>query len=153
MPTPLSLKQKRILAMNAREAFREIPQGDIDGQTFDEWRHSEVQRVCGKSGFRCCDQDDYAPLMAHFKHLQGEDGAALNWHVRSSGQPRRVAMAVLMRSIGQAGITRGYAEAICRSIFKCGLEEASESQLWKVNSTVRNRANAKKRKISKEELL
>lgn len=120
--------------------------GLVGEASFDEWRHSEVTKACGKNGLRCCDQDDYAGLKAHFLDAAGASGAAFNWHVRAQSQGDRVAMAVLRRECGAAGVKVAYAAAICLRQFRCTLEDASEKQIWSLVYTVRNRAAAKRRK-------
>lgn len=148
MPAPLKKHQKWEIVKLARAAFDKIDPADIDGQTFDEWRHSEVARACGKNGLRCCDQDDYAPVKAHFLDMVGASGAAFNWHVRAQSQGDRVARAVLERECGKAGVSLGYAIAICKRQFRCELNDASEKQLWSLVYTVRNRASARRRATS-----
>lgn len=145
MPAPLKNNQKWEIVKLARAAFAKLDPADIDGQSFDEWRHSEVARACGKQGLRCCDQDDYAGLKAHFLDMLGASGAAFNWHVRAQSQGDRVARAVLERECGKAGVSLGYAIAICKRQFHCELNDASEKQLWSLVYTVRNRATARRR--------
>src|SRR4051812_11043236 len=33
------------------------------GNDFDEWRHAEVAKACGKAGLRCCENHDYPIVM------------------------------------------------------------------------------------------
>jgi hypothetical protein len=73
------------------------------GNDFDNWRHAEVAKACGKAGLRCCENHDYPIVMAHFLKLAGEDGQALNWLLRAQSDGRRQAEAVLHREIIKRG--------------------------------------------------
>jgi len=111
------------------------------------FRHAEVARAVHKAGLRCCSQDDYGAVKAHFLHLLGEDGAALRAHVRGQNNEARVAEWKLfdeIKAAGDTGITVRYVEQICRQQFGCTITEASTKQKWSLLYTVRNRA-AKKR--------
>jgi hypothetical protein len=161
MSAPLRKLQKRILSQLARRAFNlvsarargrgEAP--DTSAAAMDAWRHNEVAAACGKFGLRCCGQDDYRLVQAHFHHLLGEDGRALNDHVEHLSNGRRQAEAVLWREIQRAaslGITREYVASICSRQNRCSILDASEKQLWHLVFTVRTRAAARRRQIRQE---
>lgn len=157
MSAPLSNLQKSRLAQLAARAFRRqcaIARGrgeepDSSWRAHDVWRHQQVAAACGKMGLRCCGQDDFNLVEAHFLHLLGEDGRALQSLVAHQAQPRSTAEAVLWRELqkaGDVGITRDYLAAICKRQFGCSLLDASERQLWNLVYTVRNRASARRKK-------
>jgi hypothetical protein len=151
---PLSNFQKEILSKMSRRAFarmgalargrgEEWPEGNTaDHQAF---RHDQVSRACQKRGLRCCSQDDYPRIKAHFQQLLGEDGRAFNTLVRGENNGRRIAEHKLAEEMQKAGIGPAYVEKICMTQNKCRVLEASEKQLWHLMYTVRNRAAAKKR--------
>lgn len=153
MSAPLTKDQKRYLSQLARRALnivRALARGR--GETFDvkeeDWRHEEVIAACGKHGLRCCSQDDYAAVKAHFLDKLGQHGDAFNAQVRAATEKRRQAEAVLVRECEKAGFKLAYADAICRTQNKCGLFDATEKQLWHLIYTVRNRAAAKRRQAN-----
>lgn len=144
MSAPLSHQQKRYLSQLARRAWS---QADREVGTVDEFRHAEVTRATGKAGLRCCSQDDYKRVEAHLLWLLGEDGQALNAHLRAETEPRRQAEAVLRRECQRFGLELGYAEAICRQQNKgLNLADVSERRIWNLVFTIRNRGNAKLKK-------
>jgi hypothetical protein len=153
MPSPLSRHQKRELSQLAARAFAlQVLRARKRGESVDttvaaqeQWRHDEVAKACGKFGLRCCSQDDYLSVKAHFLDLVGQPDLAFNAHVKSMSEPKRQAFAVLMRSLNEFGLMRGYAEAICRNQFKCPLDSASEKQLWCLVYTIRNRGTKRGR--------
>jgi len=147
MAAPLSKLQKRNLALLALRAWRResaIARGRGDRcLDFDTWRHHAIQAATGKLGLRCCSQDDYCDARGHLHHRLGEDDQALYWFNRGHGPKHREAEAVLWRTMEQAGRSPNYVEAICRSMFKCNLLEASTDQLWKLTYTMRHRKKQK----------
>lgn len=146
MSAPLSHLQKRLLSQLARKAW-ELAEREVG--TPEEFRHAEVARACGKLGLRCCSQEDYKRVEAHFLDLCGETGAALNAHLRAETEPRRQAEAVLRRELARVGLAYGYAEAICRAQNRgAAIAEVSERQIWHLVYTVRNRARNKERKAA-----
>jgi hypothetical protein len=157
----LSNNQKAILAQLARRAFNLIGsrlrgadrypqsgtlQGDLDilalrgtPKSFEEWRHAQVRMAVGKEGLRCCSQMDYKRVEAHFQHLLGNDGAALNAHMRAESEPRRQAEAVLIEACKRKGLHLNYAAALCQRIHHVNLFEAPANVLWKLVYTINNR--------------
>jgi hypothetical protein len=158
MSAPLSHKQKRYLSQLSDRAFArsaDIPVGpnhaDKNVSATDQrtlYRHTQVALACGKAGLRCCSQDDYKLVEAHFLALLGETVKAFNAGVRAATEPRRQAEAVLVRECERFGLRLSYAAAICRSVFKCSLEDASPNQLFKVMYTIRNRGHARQQKAA-----
>lgn len=137
---PLTPKQKRYLARLARRAWQ-AAEREVGSET--DFRHAEVARACGKLGLRCCTQDDFQRVRAHFLWLLGEDAAAFRAHLRAETEPRRQAEAVLRRECARAGLSLGYPAAICVRQYRCALADASPRQLWTLIYTVRNRARAR----------
>lgn len=143
MSAPLSHFQKRYLSQLARRAWQAAEREVADEATF---RHAEVARASGKAGLRCCSQDDYKRVEAHFLNLLGETGQALNAHLAAETEPVRQAEAVLRRECQRFGLALSYPAAICARQFRCPLAEATEKQLWNLVYTIRNRGNARQKK-------
>jgi hypothetical protein len=133
----LSKAQKATLCILAREAYDRV--GIHTGDDLAEWRHAEQTAAVGKASLCDCVQDDFLPLKAHFLNLCGESGRAMNAHIRHQSEDKRVAMHKLEASCRERGLEMGYPAAICRTQYKCTLDEASAPQLWRLVYTVRNR--------------
>lgn len=142
---PLSSQQKQRLAMLSREAFAKQPQ-IVRGETkFDLWRHAQAIKCCGRR-ISEASQGDYLPLKAHFLDLAGKPVAAMQAHMRRETEPQRVALHKLMHECAAKGLSPAYAAAICRTQYRCSLEDASEKQLWRLVFTIRNRKPAAPRR-------
>ena len=145
MSAPLSNDQKFKLSALARRAFnRELALARGRGEKLadlneSEFRHRHVALACGKLGLRCCSQDDYGAVKAHFQDLLGESGKAMNTLVYAEGNSRRIAEYKLVQACRRSGLTLAYAASICRNQFKCSLEEATEKQIWCLTFTMNNR--------------
>ena len=145
MAAPLTNDQKRILSPLARRAFnRELALARGRGEKLadlneQKLRHEHVARACGKLGLRCCTQDDYGAVKAHFLDLLGEHAQAFRAVHHGEGNARRVAEYKLVQACEGAGLTLAYAAKICANQFKCALEDATEKQLWCLMFTVQNR--------------
>ena len=147
MSAPLTNDQKRILSQLARRAFNldcaqargRGGQPDTSTAAATGHRHQHVIAACGKHGLRCCSQDDYAAVKAHFQDLLGESGRALNSLMHGEGNKKRIAQYKLTQACRDAGLKLSYAAAICRTQYKCALEDASEGQLWRLMFTIKNR--------------
>ncbi len=139
MPAPLTNPQKRHLSQLARRAWAQAGP-ELDGMTPEDFRRNEVATACGKHGLRCCNQDDYKIVEAHFLNLLGETGQAMNALVRAQSNPRRVAEYKLLEACEHSGVNLAYAAAICQRIFKCALDDADAQTIWKVCFTIKNRA-------------
>ena len=113
---------------------------DTSAKAANEYRRAQVALATGKNGLRCCSQDDYKIVEAHFLNLLGETGRAMNALVQHQSNPRRVAEYKLTQACKDAGVNIAYAAAICQRVFKCCLDDASAEVIWKVMFTVKNRA-------------
>lgn len=147
MAAPLDKNQKRILSQLAQRAWnREAAMARARGHTLtepiDNYRHRHVAQACGKLGLRCCSQDDYGAVKGHFLDLLGEHTQAFQAVHRGEGNGRRVAEFKLVDACKTAGVDITYADRICRTQFRCTIEEASERQLWCLVFTLRNRRKA-----------
>lgn len=157
MSAKLTNDQKRYLSQLSDRAFRFLgAKARGRGEAWPEqatanlasFRHAEVAKACGKLGLRCCSQDDYGTVKAHFLSLLGEDGRALKAHVEGAKNPDRIAEWKLTQEIDAAaavGITRRYAEEICKRQFGCTILEATTKQKWNLMFTIRNRAAARRK--------
>lgn len=111
----------------------------VRGETISEtellrrFRHAEVAKASGKLGLRCCSQDDYKTVEAHFLNLLNEPGRALAAHVHGASNGRRQVEWKITQSLARLGKGMAYAEGICRQMHHgTGLMDASEKQLWKI---------------------
>ena len=153
MSAPLNNSQKRILSQLAQRAYnraRALARGRGEEMTErpDDFRRRHVVTVCGKQGLRCCSQDDYGAVKGHFLDLLGEHRQAFTAVLHGEGNARRVAEYKLMEALEAAELPLSYAAAICRSQFKCSLEDATSKQIWCLTFTVKNRG--RKVTIAKE---
>jgi hypothetical protein len=142
----LSREQKQRLAILSREAWERQPERVRRGEgtataRFNLWRHAQAIKCCGRRISEAV-QGDFLPLKAHFLDLAGKPVAAMQAHMRRETEPQRVALHKLTRECEAKGLAIGYAAAICRTQYRCGLEEANEKQLWRLVYTVRNRRKA-----------
>lgn len=151
MSAPLTRDQKRYLAIQTNKAF-ELAQGR--GEIIEEcgcgeglrtsYRHNLVIKAANKHGLRCCGQSDYNRVKAHFLHLLGEDGAALNAHIRAETEPRRLAEYKLKEACAEFNLPLSYADAICRRQNRgLGMQEVGTKTLWHLFYTIRNRGRRK----------
>jgi hypothetical protein len=148
----LSNHQKATLCMAAREAFEKMHgRAPLTQSEGDRFRHEHVVIATGKAGLRDCVQDDYLPVKAHFLDLIGESGAAMNAHLAHGVESRKLALHHLEKMCEQRGVNLAYAASICRSMFKCALDDASVKQLWKITFRLKTRRSkrAAKRQDSK----
>ena len=136
----LSLGQKRRLVLLARRAWLRQPHpGPLPAaKAFDEWRQAQAVRACGLRISEAT-QRDWGALKAAFEDAAGESGRALNTLVRDEDNKRRVAMYKLQGACRERGLPLAYPEAICRRQYRCGLDEATAAQIWRLVFTVRNR--------------
>lgn len=170
MAAPLSKTQKRYLSQLSDRAYNrlaalargrggEFPPSPLNGERAGvrgeisdsalrkEFRHDEVAKACGKLGLRCCSQDDYSEVKAHFLHLLGEDGRAFKEHVHAQSNGRRVAEHKIVTALGALGKGMPYAEALCHRMFGgTGLMDASERQLWKLFFALQFQVNRQSRR-------
>lgn len=136
--TLLDNTQKARICILAREAFEKME----SFLPFADWRQMEQQNAVGKDSLRDCTQADYLSLVAHFEKLKGEDGRAVQAHLRSQVKDQALALFKLKEACRERALDLAYPAAICRRQFKCTLEEASPNQLWNLLFTIKNRRNA-----------
>ena len=129
---PLSRTQKAALCMLCREAYEHCGGEAKLFIGLDDWRHEIVQDAVGKPGLTACVQDDYQAIAARFLGLKGESGRAMNAHIAHQTEPVRLARHALAEALRKAELPEGYAAAICRSKFKCTLDQANAKQVWQL---------------------
>lgn len=117
------------------------------------WRYVETGKVTGGiQSLRECTQAHYGRLLAHFQRLAGETARADSTMVRDADNSRRIARWKLGEALTERGLEIGYAAAICRSKYKCALDQATAAQLWKLVFDVRSRRKAAAKSAAREEL-
>lgn len=149
MPAGLSHIQKRDIAVAARraydrwperEAFEAINSDQSKTSCFDAWRHVETGKAAGGTQSLCeCTQAQYARVLAHFQRLADQESVAQHTEAKDQDNPRRIALWKLDEALRQRGLGRGYAITICRSQYRCALDQASPAKLWRLIYTIRNR--------------
>ena len=148
----LSNAQKKALAQVARRAFSRqraltLGRGEAWTHQDDEWRHAEVMRAVGKNGLRCCVNDDFESVMAHFLDLAGEAGQAMEYAIKEANRDRVRAEAVLVRTMAAAGLSPAYVDKICLAQNKCQVADLTDPKaIWRLVFTIKNRGAAKRRK-------
>jgi hypothetical protein len=143
---PLSNEQKQKLAALAHYAYDVV---DPD-QSFDDWRHHQVQRVVQKPGLRACANGDYLTLKAHFLDLAGRTTAAFKAAFKAVNEPRDWALFTLMKECTAAKDVMPEAMKYARGFIKnkrgVALEDADAKTLWHAVYTVRRKAQQERRK-------
>lgn len=148
MSSPLTNDQKRQIGMLAHAAWQACPERESLLESNPElsasaveaaWRHVEQGKACGIQSLRECSQDHYGRLKAHFLALGGQEQAAARTRVRDADNDRRIARWKLNQELQTRGLAAGYAASICRTQYRCSLDEATAQQLWRLIYTVRSR--------------
>ncbi len=174
MSSPLTSRQKSRLARLALRAFNlaateALGRGEVPARSIrlaigadpllcatpsglrDAFRRYHVHRACQKLGLRCCVQEDYKIVEAHFLDLLGQPGAALNALLAAASEPRRIAEYKLREACRDAGVPLAYAEKICRDQnHGAGLDDADLNTLWRLIFTLRNRAKTRAKSSPKQ---
>jgi hypothetical protein len=139
MAAALTNGQKAYLAQLAERAFDrngkwQMADGKVKREAVLKWRHEEVAKACGKLGLRCCSQDDYGYVKAHFLGLLGEEGMAVRAAVKQATNELRVVQWKIVNKCKEYGIPLSTAEGICRRMTRGkGLQEVEEvATLWNV---------------------
>ena len=149
----LSAKQKAEVAVAAGVAWGRCPEraallaGNPElaaSAVAAGWRRVEQGKVlgAGRQSLTQARQDEFPRLMAHFTRLAGLDGVAEHWEGRALSDGRRRARWLLEQACKGAGVDVSYAARIFWVQARRGLDEANETELWRLVYTVRNRKKA-----------
>ncbi len=158
---PLTAKQRKALATLARRAFAEAGKrgGAEPGESFDDWRHRQVSIATGgrASGLTSATNRQYRAIRGRLRHLAGDGGGAFADAMRDSGEraDAEQALHLILAACREFGLSRGYAEAICKARAKGrGLDSVAASAregdgraaklLSQILYTVRNRGRKKR---------
>jgi hypothetical protein len=150
--SPLTNEQKRDAIVLMREAWAGglAPDADHSAEAFTAWRRAQTLVACGHPHLTACHQRHFPAIMAHFARLSGKPSVARYWATRIIGDEARQARSLLARAIREAAdvIAKGeeYAASICRTRFKCGLEDCSQRQLMMLVFDVRRNAQRRRAK-------
>ena len=112
----------------------------------DAWRKAQQLERFGLTSLTAATQDQYADLKAHFLALAGNAGEAYEAARHGLENKRRQAVWNLNKALRDTGLARAYVAAICRTQYRCPLEDASTKQLWALVYTIKARARAKHKK-------
>lgn len=151
----LKNSQKSALAQVARRAFNRqralaLGRGEAWTHQDDEWRHAEVMKAVGKAGLRCCVNDDFESIMAHFLDLAGESGQAMEYAIKEANRDCVRAQFVLVKTMKEAGLKPAYVDKICLTQNKCQVQDMNDpKKIWALVYTIKNRGAAKRRKEAK----
>ena len=157
MSAKLTNDQKRYLSQLSDRAFRFLgakargrgePWPDDTTANLAAFRHAEVAKATGKLGLRCCSQDDYASIKAHFLNLLNEPGKAFTAHVAGANNDHRVWEHKLWKVTQEAealGWSRHYWTPIFRAKFKTTVLEADTATLRKMFYEITNRIRARRK--------
>jgi hypothetical protein len=150
---PLNNAQKRDAILLMIEAWPGSPEEEKEksADAFTAWRREQTALACGHSHLTACQQRHLPAIMAHFARLAGKPSVARYWEERAiMGDGARQARSLLDRAIREAAdvIAKGeeYAASICRTRFKCGLEDCSQRQLMMLVFDVRRNAQRRRAK-------
>ena len=132
----LSNKQKGLLSMLAAQAY--AAQGITPAVTLPEWRRDTAILACGHRISQAT-KAHWADLKAAFQDLSGRPEKAFHTLMREGDNKRRVALHKLSQALKDKGLNPSYAQAICRSQFKCQIEDASAKQIWCLFFTISHR--------------
>lgn len=126
---------ERAYRLAAARARGQGDEWDMATKVVAEWRRTEVAHACGKLGLRCCSQDDYGAVKAHFENLLGEPGRALKTlvHGDPDANKRRQVEWKIAQVCAAIGKPSTYALGICRQRYHgLHLFDATVHQLWGV---------------------
>jgi hypothetical protein len=148
---PLNNAQKRDAILLMIEAWPGSPEEEKSADAFTAWRREQTSLACGHPYLTACQQRHLPAIMAHFARLAGKPSVARYWEERAiMGDGARQARSLLDRAIREAAdvIAKGeeYAASICRTRFKCGLEDCSQRQLMMLVFDVRRNAQRRRAK-------
>lgn len=161
---PLDRRQKGQICDLARRAWEKQGRPGYTGQPDDIpeemiltvseacklWRQHEQGLAVGHEHLTACQQRHFADLMRHFAGLAGETENAAYWAKREIGNDRRQAQYAFERCLGEVSDVidnaRAYATAICRSRYRCDIQDASTRQLWVLVFDLRRNAQRRRAK-------
>ena len=132
---PLSKRQKGIICMLAARAHAVM----CIGYSVETWRREQQVVAVAQESLTTCCQADYLTLESHFEYLAGNGGNAFNAAYRDLDERTRQARHALDGSLKDRGLDVSYAEKLCQTQYKRGLDKATADQLWRIKYTVDNR--------------
>jgi len=145
----LSNKQKAVLCQLAATAAAH--HGITGSRAVEAWRRDQVRDRFGLASLTLATQEHYADIKSHFEALGGNAGEAFESARKGLDNQRRIARWNLDKALREANLALNYAAAICKTQYRTALEDASTKQLWALVYTIRNRASAKRRKLTAAE--
>lgn len=140
----LSAKQKARLCQLANAAAEAC--GVTGWREKIAWRRAEQLARFGLASLTAATQEQYAGIKAHFEVMASKADRAFATELRGQDNKRRVARWNLEKALRESGLRMAYAIAICKRQYRCGIEDATEKQLWQLVYTLRNRGSAKRKK-------
>jgi len=155
----LTATQKRELCILARKAYARaratgdavnpIDDGMCESRAFEVWRRLQQVAAVGQASLRCCINNDYLPLKAHFLALAGAARQAREVAAKHVTEPRQWARARLRRECNEAAdVMRdawGYAGGFLRKRRGVDIATCDEKALWQAIYLIRRRAGQLRR--------
>lgn len=92
----LSLKQLQVLGSLSNKAYRQLADGGLVCEDYNEWRKTFTFDIVGKDSWKACVQTDFVPLQNAFRAILGmkpkadrtpqTDAASLIWTIKDRCQ-------------------------------------------------------------------
>lgn len=153
----LSTEQKKRVCILARKVwagmtdeqkrhYRQADGGQTETAAFDLWRHAQQSSAVGRLNLTATNNDEFCILMAHFAIIGGDNNTASYWLFRLSSEERRQVFYLIKNACAEGIEFPKYPDAIARAQFKHRLWECSNTELFNILSTVRNRVANRRRK-------
>lgn len=141
---PLDNRRKGILSVLARQTWLQLQaRGVIDKlETLEAFRGRVSTSACGRR-IRFATVGDFKTIQAAFLKEAGKHREAAKAVAKSMSTARDIALAKVMETIRQRGFNLGYAEGIAHRVYKRPLASLKAKELWTVNYTMINNANAR----------
>jgi integrase len=141
----LSKNEKTTLAILARQAFDVMKRAGAIDETADDFRHRISLQACG-CRISEARRRHFNDLKAAFLVITGDTAGALNAGTRAQTEDVRIALAKLRAELRFNHLQEPYANHICRSKFKCDLQDATANQLWSLYFDVKK--NRKRQRVA-----
>lgn len=142
--TPLDNRRKGNLSQLARQTWLQLKaRGVIDElETLEAFRGRISIAACGRR-IRCATVADFGLIQAGFLREAGRQREAARATAKAMSTARDIALAKVMETVRTRRFNLGYAEGIAARIYKRPLASLKAKELWTVNYTMINNANAR----------
>lgn len=141
---PLDNRRKGILSVLARQTWLQLQaRGVIDQlETLEAFRGRISMEACGRR-IRFATVGDFKVIQSAFLREAGKQREAAKAAAKAVSTARDIAWAKVTETLRKRGFSLGYAEGIAARIYKRPLASLRTNELWAVNYTLINNANAR----------